>query len=144
MEARRCGTLARASGSFQPARRIGATYLNSVYSPPGSGWRSCAIQSEGGNVERGRTCAGWLLAQESAEEVDGVLAALPAGAPQRHQDCLSMGANPGAVAAPEFAQDHTEADGLFGAPVGGVQAGVFEEGQQVVAVLPQVLGEAVV
>ena len=94
--------------------------------------------------KRGPDLRGLVLAQELAEDIDGVLAALPAGSPEGHQDRLSVGANPGAIAAPDFPQDHAEAHRLFRSPVGGVQAGMFEEGEQVVAMIPQVLGEGVV
>src|SRR3977135_4445717 len=97
-----------------------------------------------GNQKRSGTRAAWLLAQGSAEEVDGVVAALPTGSPEGHQDRLGVGANPGAVAAPDFAQDDAEANCQFGAPIGGVQAWVLEEGQQVGAVIPELLGQRVV
>jgi hypothetical protein len=80
-------------------------------------------------------------AKEVAEKVAGILATLPAGAPHGHQHRLSAGADPGAIAAPDFAQDDAEADRQLATPVGGVQTGVLEEGQQVVLVVPQVLSE---
>ncbi len=83
-------------------------------------------------------------AQQSAEEVEGVVAALPAGAPEGHQHRLGAGAHPGAIAAPDLAEDDAKANGQLTPPVGGVQARDLEEGQQVVVVVPQVLGEAVV
>ena len=60
---------------------------------------------------------GWLrregdesgpAAQELAEEVDAVLATLPAGAADGHQHGLGAGACPGAIAAPDLAQDDAE------------------------------------
>ena len=106
-------------------------------------WASGEVERGRGNQKWCRTRAAWL-AQESAEEVDGVLASLPARSPKRHQDRLGMGTDPGAVAAPGFAQDDAEANRQFGTPVSGVEAGVLEEGQQVVAVIPQVLGQRLV
>src|SRR2546430_13735255 len=54
------------------------------------------------------------------------------------------GADPGAIAAPDFTQDDAEAHRQFATPVGGVHAGVFEERQEIVLVVPQVLSEAFV
>ena len=64
------------------------------------------------------------------------MAALPAGAPNRHQHRLGAGADPGAVTTPDLAKDDAEANGQLGPPVGGVQPGEAEEGKQVVVVLP--------
>ena len=94
---------------------------------------------------------GWLrregdesgpAAQELAEEVDAVLATLPAGAADGHQHGLGAGACPGAIAAPDLAQDDAEPNRQFRAPVGGIQAGEFEKGQQVIEMVPQVLSQA--
>lgn len=92
-------------------------------------------------LRRQADALGLAAAQEMAQEVDGVLAALPAGAPNRHQDGLGAGARPSAIAAPDFAQDDAEANRQFATPVGGVQAGELEERQEIVLVVPQVLGE---
>ena len=46
--------------------------------------------------------------------------ALLSGSYDGGEDLLSGGAAPGAIAAADFAGDDGRADGLFGAPVGGV------------------------
>src|SRR5581483_5717311 len=48
------------------------------------------------------------------------------------------------IAAPELAQDHAKANRLFGAPVGSVQAGDMQEGEELVNVIPEVLGQSLV
>jgi hypothetical protein len=90
------------------------------------GFASC-LRREGGGCRP--------AAQKLAEEVDSVVTTLPAGATDRHQDCLDAGADPGAIAAPDLAENDAEANGQFGAPVGGVQAGELEESPKSVPVL---------
>ena len=49
------------------------------------------------------------------------------GAHDAGEDLLGVGAVAGAVAAAHLADDHSGPDGLFGAPVGGVERGVPQE-----------------
>ena len=49
------------------------------------------------------------------------------GAHDADEDLLGVGAVAGAVAAAHLADDHSGPDGLFGAPVGGVERGVPQE-----------------
>ncbi len=63
-----------------------------------------------------------LAPEDTAQAVEGTLALLPAGAPHGHEHRLRSGAGPGAVAAPKLAENHAEAHGVFGLPVGGVEA----------------------
>ena len=48
---------------------------------------------------------GWRVAQELTEEVHGAAAALPAGAPDRHQHGLGLGSHPAPAATPDLAED---------------------------------------
>jgi len=66
---------------------------------------------------------GAALAQELTEEILGIVTALLAGTPDRHQDGLGLGANAGAIAAPDSAQDHPETDGQLARLIGGILAG---------------------
>src|SRR5438105_6428394 len=87
---------------------------------------------------------GWAAAEKAAEEVHSVATALPAGAPDGHQHGLGAGTRPSAIAAPGFAENDAEANGELGTPVRRIDAGYFQKRQQVVAVFPQVLGQALV
>jgi hypothetical protein len=49
---------------------------------------------------------------------------------------------PGTVAAPDLAQNHAEANCVFGQPVGRLDRRVIQEGEEFVAVVPQVLGKS--
>ena len=55
-----------------------------------------------------------------------------------------MSAGGRAVAAPDLAVDGGGAHGLFGPVVGRVDTGVLQEGEQLVAMLGQVLGQSLV
>src|SRR5262249_37023503 len=77
-------------------------------------------------------------------EIQAVVASLPASSPDRHQDRLGTGTCPGAIATPDLSKDDPEADCQLGPPVGGVQPRLTQEREQVVAVSPQVLGQALV
>lgn len=57
---------------------------------------------------------------------------LNAGAQHRDQDGLGVGAGRRAAAAPDLAVDHGRPGGLLGPVVGGVQAGMVKEGEQLV------------
>src|SRR5579884_2985376 len=82
----------------------------------------------------------WLLGEErdegevwrsgvAGEPVDGVDPLLGGGSQHAHDPALGAGAGPGAVPAPDLAVDHSRTDGLFAAPVGGIDAGVSKEGE---------------
>ena len=66
-------------------------------------------------------------AQERGDQRRQVEAALAGGAHDAGKDLLGVGAVAGAVAAAHLADDHGGPDGLFGAPVGGVERGVPQE-----------------
>ena len=55
-----------------------------------------------------------------------------------------MGSDPGAAAAPDFPKDDSETNGVFGQPVGGLSARHFQEREQIVDVVPEVLGQSFV
>jgi hypothetical protein len=55
----------------------------------------------------------WPAPQELNEEVQGRAALLPVRPPHRQQYRLRLGANPGAAATPDPAQDHPDADRQF-------------------------------
>ena len=63
-------------------------------------------------------------AQHRSDQRRQVEVALAGGAHDAGQDLLGVGAVAGAVAAAHLADDHGGPDGLFGAPVGGVERGV--------------------
>ena len=77
-------------------------------------------------------------------ESEGVAKLLAAGSQHGHQDRLGMGAGGRAVSAPDFAIDRCGAHGLLRAVVGRVDAGDFQEGEQLVAMLGQVLGQSLI
>ena len=85
-----------------------------------------------------------VAAEEVGEEVEGVTAVLSGGPEDGHEDGLSVGAGFGAVAAPDFAVGGEGSHGLFGAVVGGIQAGDVEEGEEVVAMGVEVFGQSFV
>ena len=66
-------------------------------------------------------------AQHRGDQRRQVEAALAGGAHNAGQDLLGVGAVAGAVAAAYLADDHGGPDGLFGAPVGGVERRVPQE-----------------
>src|SRR6516162_6319465 len=82
--------------------------------------------------------------QELAKEVQGRTPLLPARPPHRHQHRLRSRAYPGPAATPDLAQNDAKADRQLGPPVGGVQPRLAQEGGQVAAMGPQVLGQALV
>src|SRR5262245_61854708 len=82
--------------------------------------------------------------QELAEEVQGRTPLLPARPPHGHQDRLGPRTGPGPAAAPDLPQDDAEADGQLRPPVGGVQPGLAQEREQVVTMVPEVLGQSLV
>ena len=82
-----------------------------------------------------------LAAEEVTEVLQSSATLLPASAPNRHEDCLSMRPIPGAVAAPDFAKDDAETHRLFRPPVGGVQPRLAEVREVSVDVLPKMFGQ---
>jgi hypothetical protein len=93
---------------------------------------------------RGQGQGPWCTAKELAEEVQGRVASLPARPPHRHQHRLRLRPGPGPAATPDLPKDDAEADGQLGPPVGGVQPRLAQEREQRVAMIPQVLGQALV
>jgi hypothetical protein len=98
-------------------------------------------------------CAGWVRGegqgygcapQELTQEVYGRTPLLPAGPPHRHQYRLRPCPRPGPAAASDLAENDAEADGQLGPPIGGGQPRLPQERDQVVAMSPQVLGQALV
>ena len=83
-------------------------------------------------------------AQEVAHERHGIVAALRRAEPYGHQDRLRRRAGLGSVAAPDLAVDDRRPDRLLGTPVGRVEATMAQEGEQLVAVRPEMSGEAFV
>ena len=64
------------------------------------------------------------------------------GAEDRGEYLLSFGAGFSAVATPDFAGDHSRPDGLLRPPVGGIQVGIVQEGEQMRPLLAQVFNHA--
>src|SRR5262245_22577170 len=85
-----------------------------------------------------------ITTPELTEEIQGRTPLLPARPLHRHQDRLRPRPGPGPAAAPDLPQDDAETNGQFGPPVGGVQPGPAQEREQVGAMRPQVLGQALV
>jgi hypothetical protein len=67
---------------------------------------------------------------------------LAAGLQQASEDLLGACAILGLVAAPDLAHDHQRTQGLFRPPVGGVDAGMAQEGQQhpMLLLIPEMIG----
>lgn len=78
------------------------------------------------------------------EQRQGGALLLAAGLEDAEQDALRARARRRAVAAPHLARHHHGADGLLGAPVGGLQAWAVEEGEQGVALPLEMMGQAVI
>src|SRR5579875_1795843 len=90
------------------------------------------MTSDGAGVlreKRRSRCRCWCTG-EAGEEVDAVEPLLGCGPERAHHAPLGLGSTPGAVAAPHLAVHDGRPDGLFGSPVGGVDARVGEEGEQ--------------
>ena len=83
----------------------------------------------------------WGL-QQHGDQGRQVEAALAGGAHDTGEDLLGVGAVAGAVAAAHLADDHGGPDGLFGAPVGGVERGVPQEEEHGWELVGQVRREA--
>lgn len=64
------------------------------------------------------------------------------GADEGGEDLLGVSAAPGAIAGTEFAGDDSGADGLFGAPIGGIDGGVGQEAERRSPFGAEVVGEA--
>jgi hypothetical protein len=82
--------------------------------------------------------------QQAGEQLDGIAALLAGGAEHTGEDLPGVGPGPGTVAAPDFAGDDRGADGLLGAPVGGLDAGGPQEGEQVPTLSGQVVQQPTV
>jgi len=67
---------------------------------------------------------------------------LTASLENAEQDALGTRPGRSTVAAPHLAGDHHGANGLLGAPVGGLQAGTVQESEQCVALPAEVVGQA--
>ena len=80
--------------------------------------------------------------QHRGEQRGQVDVALSCGAYDAGEDLLGVGALSGAVAAAHLADDDGGPDGLFGAPVGGVDRRVPQEGEEGAEFDGQVRGEA--
>ena len=74
-----------------------------------------------------RCDGGDARSQEVGDRGMGVKLALCGGADEGGEDLLGVCAPPGAIAAADFAGDDSGADGLLGAPVGGVDGGVAQK-----------------
>ena len=70
---------------------------------------------------------GFRGTQQRGDQRRQVEAALAGGAHDAGEHLLGVGTVAGAVAAAHLADDHGGPDGLFGAPVGGVERGVPQE-----------------
>src|SRR5437867_3937321 len=85
-----------------------------------------------------------LATQAAAQKGEDVAMLLGAGTEHGHEDGLGLGAGWRATAAPHLAVDHSRADGLLGPPVGGVESGMMQKGEQLIAVPGQMLGQSFV
>ena len=83
-------------------------------------------------------------AKELAEEIQGRTPLLPASPPHRHQHGLRPRTDPRSVPNPYFPQDDAEADRQLRTPGGSVHTGHTQKCQQLIAVIPQVLGQPLV
>ena len=80
-------------------------------------------------------------AQEVGDHGVGVKLALCGGADEGGEDVLCVCASPGAIAAADFAGDDCRTDGLFSAPVGGVDGRVAQKAEQCGPFGAEVIGE---
>jgi len=107
-----------------------------------------AVKSGGGArlagviEDRRREALRMLLAQHLSEHAEGVTPPLLAGPYHTGQDLLGVRPVPGAVATPDLAGDDGGPDRLFGPPVRSLDVFANEEGEEVVALAHEVLGEA--
>jgi hypothetical protein len=89
-----------------------------------------------------RAVLGLYALEEVTQEVHGRTPLLPTGSPHRHRHRLRS--RPGPAAAPDLAQEDPEADRQLSPPVRCVQTRLAQELEQVVAMRPQMLGQALV
>src|SRR6266508_739625 len=99
---------------------------------------SAGAQGEPGND------AGVRRPGQFDQEGDGVGSLLVSGAKERHDPTLGLGSPIGAVPAPDLAVDDGRPDALLAAPVGGIDAGGGEEGEQRSALMAKVVDELAV
>ena len=85
----------------------------------------------------GRSC-------QPDEEVDRVDALLGGGPDRTHDPALGGGSSPGSVGSPHLAVHDGRPDGLLAPPVGGVDVGVVEEGEEGVGFGGEVLDQPAV
>ena len=78
------------------------------------------------------------------EEVDRIDVALKAGADDRGEDRLRPGADPSAVASPDFTVDHGRPDGLFALIVGRIHSRMTQIGEDLVQVSVKKVGETTI
>jgi len=85
-----------------------------------------------------------LLTQHLGEEAEGIPPLLLAGPQHTGQDLLGPGSGPGAIATPHLASHDGGPDRMLGPPVRGLDVVAGEEGEQVVSLAREMLGEATV
>ena len=98
-------------------------------------------RSNGDALSVGNDGAG--RAQHGDDQRGEVELTLVGGAHDAGDDLLGVGAAAGTITATDFAGDHGGTDGLFGAPVGGVDRRVPQEGEHGGEFAVQMGGEAV-
>lgn len=81
-------------------------------------------------------------AEQAGQQRCGAAILLATGFENAEQIALGARAGRSAIAAPHLPRDHHGANRLFGAPVGGFQAGTVQEGEQRVALPPEMVGQA--
>ena len=123
--------------AFRPARQsaAGRSPVNSLVAV-----RHWARTAAAGRIRSGDDGHGG--AQHRGEQRRQVEVALSCGAYDAGEDLLGVGALSGAVAAAHLADDDGGPDGLFGAPVGGVDRRVPQEREDGAEFDGQVRGEA--
>ena len=83
-------------------------------------------------------------AEQVGQEAEAVAELLTAGGQRGHQDRLSVSTGDRAVAAPDLAIHRGWAHGLLRAVIGRVDSGNLQEGEQLVVMFGQVLGQSLV
>ena len=83
-------------------------------------------------------------AEDAGEHGESIPELLSPGPQESHQDRLGVSPGDGAVAAPDLAVDRCRTHGLLGAIIGRVDVRGLQEGEQLPAMLVQVLGQPLV